>query len=72
MRCFLRGEYPKKGASTRGDNYNYLQYSCKYMKVINRLTSDPPPEKKKGVAPLPLSIRIPPPLTGLTGTERDK
>ena len=31
-----------------------LQYSYKYMKVINRLTSDPPPGKKREHA-LPLA-----------------
>ena len=33
-----------------------VKYSHKYMKVINRLTSDPPPGKKGGRCSAPLKI----------------
>ena len=52
----------KKG----GYNYYPTILVYKYMKVINRLTSDPPPEKNRGVASCPL-IKIPT-LGPLSGT----
>ena len=47
---FFEGKIRKKGAVPVVINIT-IKYSYKYMKVINRLTSDPPPEKK-GALPL--------------------
>ena len=66
---FFEGKIRKKGAVPVVINIT-IKYSYKYMKLINRLTSDPPPEKKGGVAPCPLKFI--PTLNGMSAFSEGK